>query len=108
MVLLNGKSSHILPKAAAHNPSPSKPFSTAEALMRFAETSVRILKRNCKTSLVHGLMRVDIMQTVDGNMIVNEFESFEANFYSNNHCDEMHVSSFLTEFWMQEIKLIIK
>jgi hypothetical protein len=41
-------------------------------------------------------------------MIVNEFESFEANFYSNNHCDEMHVSSFLTEFWLQEIKLIIE
>ena len=46
---------------------------------KFAEESVAELRKMCPESLVSGLVRVDIMQNNEGQMIVNEFESLEAD-----------------------------
>ena len=48
-------------------------------LKLFAEESIAELRKNCPESLTSGLVRVDIMQSDDGHMVVNEFESLEAD-----------------------------
>jgi len=106
---LNGKAVHLLPTSALHHASPSKRFSTYPHthLKAFAETCVKILGEwNC-CSIVHGLVRVDIMQTKDGNFVLNEFESFEANYYSKSHTNEAIVEQFLCEFWKNELLSLI-
>jgi len=105
VVLLNGKAAHLLPGAALHKVSPATKFSTYPHtdIKVFAELCVQILKAWNHDSIVHGLMRVDIMQSSKGNLVLNEFESFEANYYSCNHCEEAQVSQFLVEFWKGEL-----
>lgn len=46
---------------------------------KFAQDSIAALRKSCPESLVSGLVRVDIMQSDEGHMVVNEFESLEAD-----------------------------
>jgi len=105
VVLLGEKVVHLLPASALHHATPATKFSSYPhtELKAFAQTCVRILRQWSRPSITHGLMRVDIMQTKRGNLVLNEFESFEANYYSSIHSEEFHVMQFLTEFWTQEM-----
>ena len=50
-----------------------------------------------------GLIRVDIMETFSGNLIVNEFESLEAVFEPSGHeCGEVgaRLREFLLTYWV--------
>ena len=74
-------------------------------MKHFAETSVFILKTRCPETCIDGLVRVDIMLSNDENkIIVNEFESLEANFYITKHNfyftkeEESEVKVFVTQF----------
>ena len=102
---MNGKAVHLLPTAAVHKATPAIKFSTYphSEIKIFAEHCVRLLKAWNPDSIVHGLMRVDVMQSSNGNLVLNEFESFEANYYSSNHSEEAAVSQFLAEFWKREL-----
>lgn len=58
---------------------PRHAFFTQSERLKFAEESIAALQKKCPESLVNGLVRVDIMQNDSGEMIVNEFESLEAD-----------------------------
>ena len=49
-------------------------------IFQFAESAVKVLAKNCPAAIVDGMIRVDIFQRKDGKFVVNEFESFEADF----------------------------
>ena len=60
-----------------------------------------MLKIRCPETCIDGLVRVDIMLSNDENkIIVNEFESLEANFYITKFAieEESEVKIFLTQF----------
>lgn len=58
---------------------PRKTFQNVPDRLKFAEESIVELRKNCPESLLSGLVRVDIMQNDEGQMVVNEFESLEAD-----------------------------
>jgi hypothetical protein len=63
------------------------------------------LKRNNPSAIVDGLVRVDVMCTRDGRLIVNEFESLEAGYQasSSSFNYEAFVFDFLTDYWSVQI-----
>ena len=66
--------------------SKGKKFADKNRLHAFAEKSIQLLKRNCPSAMVDGLVRVDIMCRFNGEMVVNEFESLEAMYTSSRWC----------------------
>ena len=57
-----------------------------------------MLNTRCPETCIDGLVRVDIMLSNDENkIIVNEFESLEANFYFTKE-EESEVKVFVTQF----------
>jgi hypothetical protein len=67
----------------------------------FAEEAVELLKRNNPASIVDGLVRVDIMCTKYGRLIINEFENLEAGYQasSSSFNYEAFVFNFLVDCW---------
>lgn len=100
-----------IPVYVSFNPrnlGPSKKsFSKAphENLLAFASDAVEKLKTNCKESITDGLIRVDVFQNQQGNFVVNEFESLDANFSSNemNMVKDSHTSEFLVFYWIEKL-----
>jgi hypothetical protein len=109
VVVLNGKASHIIPQCANGVTCPGKAFTFATEttdLFRFAEMAVHCLSKQCPASLIAGLIRVDIMETLAGNLIVNEFESLEAVFEPSGHeCGE--VGARLREFLLTYLLTVL-
>jgi hypothetical protein len=107
VVVLNGKASHILPQDAGVRlgSKAARSFSSYphEKLFRFAELAVEMLSKRCKGSHTRGLMRVDIMQTLGRNLIVNEFESLEAIYLSASPSETTDTQHFLREYWAHTI-----
>lgn len=85
-------------------------FSTSPhtALFAFAENAVQALKRACPNSIADGILRVDIFQTVDGCLVVNEFESLEACTYATSAKKEASAHTWMVNFWRQELDKSIK
>jgi hypothetical protein len=107
VIVLNGIASHILPQKANGISCPGLAFSSKKELFLFAESAVRCLKQNRPGSLVEGLMRVDIMQSSGGNMVVNEFESLEAIYEPSDReaADVMsRVQRFMFSHWLNTIE----
>jgi hypothetical protein len=71
--------------------------------MNFAEEAVRIFELRKPECIVTCLFRVDIMQLADGSLVVNEFESLEAG-YGSNEKNEMQTQIFLYNFWLRELR----
>lgn len=76
-------------------------FFTPTDRHKFAEESIAALLTACPESLVSGLVRVDIMISNDNKMVVNEFESLEANHYhSDNTLKQFcHLNDSLTKYY---------
>ena len=96
VVCLNGKASHITMK----NNHISSAFSSPEVLHKFAEDSIQFLENILPSTILNGLVRVDIMERNDGKLIVNEFESLEAGFEKSANTDST-VVSFIENYWFQ-------
>jgi hypothetical protein len=73
-----------------------------EILYPFAESCLKRLKMARPGTIDKGLVRVDIMQDNSGKMIVNEFESFEAGYATNEKSDTL-VHNCLIKFWEQTL-----
>jgi len=112
VVVLNGKASHMLPQDAGVRlgSKAARSFSSYPHtdLFHFAEFAVDVLARRCRGSQVDGLVRVDIMQTLDGNMIVNEFESLEALYMSRSEVVTFDTVMFLKEHWAKVVRDVIE
>jgi hypothetical protein len=71
-----------------------------EQLKEFAQCALDALKDRCLGSITNLVLRVDIMIDNDGNLRVNEFESFEADKstddYSMLHYCDDSCSQFFT------------
>jgi hypothetical protein len=55
------------------------------------------------------LVRVDIFQNENQELVVNEFESLDANYYTNEGTmiKDCIASEFLNFYWMQKVELSI-
>ncbi len=70
-----------------------------ERLMCFVKKSIKVAQASCPYLLKSGLFRVDVFQKANGELVVNEFESLEANHNSKKMGDELFVGDFLTKYW---------
>ena len=106
VVVLGGQASHIIPQCANGIVCEGKEFQffkSPDDLLHFAELAVKCLSKRCRGSHVSGLIRVDIMETKGGNMIVNEFESLEAVFEPPHNAASSLVGGvklFLMGYWV--------
>lgn len=53
-------------------------------ILNFAEQAVIALSQKCPSAILEGLVRVDIFQRANGQLVVNEFESFEADHHASH------------------------
>lgn len=72
-------------------------------LFDFAHRAIRQYLKYCPYAIVDGLFRVDIMQRADESFVVNEFESFEAAYYSRDDRKEALVHSYLEKYWFDKL-----
>lgn len=78
-------------------------------LLAFAGEAVRLLHQRCPAALLDGLVRVDIFRTCaarGSQLIVNEFESLEADYYSSG-VNEAYLESRLSTYWADVITQLI-
>ena len=79
-----------------------------ERILNFAKETVQYFKTSCPHAITHQLFRVDILQTRDNKLVVNEFESIDANFVPNfgrsfhTSSLEYQVKSFVETFWRDQ------
>jgi hypothetical protein len=73
----------------------------------FAEQACEILESCCEGALALPLLRVDIMKSRNG-IVVNEFESIEACFFSKNFDTfELQANDFLRQYWTSIISSLV-
>ena len=102
VVTFNGEFQYVNDKPKS--PSPSKGFSEEPhtRLRHFAEHAIAELNVNCPSAITDGLVRVDIFENAYKELVVNEFESLEAVYYSKLGQASMH--SMLVVYWERKIK----
>jgi hypothetical protein len=61
---------------------------------RFAEMAIKKLATKVPHAILNGLVRVDLMQLADGRIVVNEFESLEANYGSTGDAAKKDMQLF--------------
>jgi len=109
VVVLDGEASHIIPQCANGITCEGVAFTHSSTMdvMRFAEIAVMCLSKRCIGSQTSGLIRVDVMETRDKNLIVNEFESLEAVFETPLNAGaevESHLKLFLLTYWVRVVE----
>ena len=83
-------------------------FGDTDSLLDFAGRAIESLRLNAPFAITDGLLRVDIFQDVTGEMVVNEFESLDANYSALTHL-QMAAYSFLIKYWENKItELLIR
>jgi len=80
----------------------NKSFGNTDSLLSFAGEAIKRFRLNAPYAITDGLLRVDIFQDAKGQMVVNEFESLDAN-YSSTAQLQMATHSFLNKYWENKI-----
>ena len=76
-------------------------------LMDFAESACKQLNnRTNKAFLSDGITRVDLFCTKDGNLIVNEFESLDAN-YSSTESNQSKTAQLIQQYYVDILSKLI-
>jgi len=73
-----------------------------EALFSFVASALEALEGRQPHSILDGLVRVDVFMSMSG-LVVNEFESLEAGYYTKKMESEFEVGSFLIEYWKLQL-----
>jgi hypothetical protein len=73
-------------------------FAEKEELLEFAGAAMKRLVKVLPYVISDGLFRVDIFKTADGRLVVNEFESLDANFDGAERY-EIVTYNFLSSYW---------
>jgi len=102
VVVFNEEVQFVAANARRARPSVSFSKRPHYKLIEFAHDAVQDLKKSCPEFLCDGLVRVDIFENQYGDMVVNEFESLEACYYTTNDSD-MIFAQKLTCYW--EVKI---
>jgi len=83
-------------------------FGDTDSLLDFAGKAIGAFRLNAPFAITDGLFRVDIFQDVTGKMVVNEFESLDANYSALTNL-QMATHSFLIKYWENKItELLIR
>jgi len=83
-------------------------FGDTDSLLEFAGKAIGTFRLNAPFAITDGLFRVDVFQDVTGKMVVNEFESLDANYSALTHL-QMATHSFLIKYWENKItELLIR
>ena len=73
-------------------------------LISFGNACLEALKGSSSDKFVlDGLVRIDIMMSNDGNLVLNEFEGIEAVYFSADEVQERTVDCFLEKYWEEKI-----
>lgn len=104
VALFDGKAQYIVSLNRYKSVGHKMTMINEQTLKIFAEDAVEALKQSCKSAICDGLIRVDIFQSLTGELKVNEFESLEAVYHSNNLVDEASMTTNLIEYWKGKLK----
>jgi len=92
MICLGGKIEYKVQKGSEQG----KAFGDKRLIEAFALDAITILARNINECIVDFLIRIDIMELDCGRFVVNEFESFEAQYCGK--CEYL-TNMFLQKYW---------
>ena len=83
----------------------SKSFGDTDSLLAFAELAIRRFRLHSPFAVTNGLLRVDIFQDAQGNMVVNEIESLDAEYGCSMYGGkfQMFTHSFLIKYWEKKV-----
>ena len=98
-----GQPMHICSIKRGGNDNSKKISKTDNEILLFAQDAINIFKLNCPYAITDGLFRVDMFQNAQGKLVVNEFESLEANYSSSKHLDESFILRYLHHYWKNMI-----
>ena len=98
VVLFNGEPCYIADKSINPTQSGSK-FADSQQLLAFAAHAVRLLKSRDRLFLCDGLVRVDLFCNSSMQLVVNEFESLEANYTKSPFERQAKVTEQLAQYW---------
>ena len=106
IVVLNGKA---LYDCAGGCKKKGKQFSVdMRSIHLFAESAVIRAKRALPCLIDDFLLRVDIFQNIAGDLIVNEFESLDADIFAPSKAlfekGEIPASTFMRSFWENKVQ----
>jgi hypothetical protein len=80
-----------------------------DRLFDFVKDVVSFFKSKCPFAITEQLFRVDVFQNSNGDLVVNEFESLDADFHvrGKSSCDwESVVHVYIHSFWTSQVSLI--
>ena len=75
-----------------------KPFKSSH-IVNFASKMLKEISMKLPHLICDGLIRVDVFKSNEGHLVVNEFESLEANYESGNPKGDSLVVDYLTKYW---------
>jgi hypothetical protein len=97
-------------RTAKSNGGIRRAFSDLDGLLTFARIALEKLRSSSPYAITDGLFRVDIFQTLSGQMVVNEFESLEADYGckpSGSTDFQSFTWTFLSNYWRKKIESVI-
>jgi hypothetical protein len=76
------------------------------AVMAYAKEALEALECACPCALLDGLTRVEIFQKPDSTLVVNEFESLEADFETSKVAEPntYTVLNHLEDYWFSVVR----
>jgi hypothetical protein len=109
IVLFNGKVCYIAqsPSSYKHGFAFSDKNNINE-MMLFAEKTIQSCFAKCPYMIIDGLVRVDVFETQDGRLVVNEFESLEAQHDSIKAEENGLMNMNLDEYWFEKLQMYLK
>lgn len=97
VIFLGCKFSHIAD--VGKNTKHSLPNFSTNEIVEFASASLQLLRDTLGYSIVDGLVRVDVFQSNSGHLVVNEFESLDANYECRKVAYNNATVLFLARYW---------
>ena len=78
-------------------------FGDHSELFAFVKKVVEFFQAECPYVICDGLFRVDVFMNQANELVVNEFESLEAVYYSSRSTLENTVTDFLKSYWLDKL-----
>ena len=85
----------------------NKSFADTTAQLEFAQQALDRFRSEAPFAITDRLFGVDIFQAITGKMVVNEFESFDAEYQTKTTGTDEATYSFLEMYWYQKLKKFI-
>jgi hypothetical protein len=76
-------------------------YKKEDTVIAFASYAVNLLSERFPEAVLDGLVRVDIFITAENKMVVNEFESLEADFFGADHTLNSAMEQRMRNYWRE-------